>query len=443
MRGEKQIMKESRYNFFYESDEDSNLMLAYNARTNALATLKREKYEQLPSILAGELEGIDEKYLHDLEYGGFIVHDDTDELAILRYRLLTARLDRSMLSFTLAPTLGCNFDCIYCYETDHDNFQKMDQSVQDALVQFLERQAPQLSTFSVSWYGGEPLLAFDVIENLTKRFLEVCEKHEVQYGASIITNGYLLTKPVAEKLKDLRINSIQITLDGPEEIHDKRRYKKGGFPTYRTILKNIQDNLDILPSTSIRINTDKKNAQDVERVLEDLKAIGAQTKVHPYLGHVDSANDQYDENLCLRPAEFQDIYDHFDQQLIHKSFKENLRHKYPQLRTNNCCADHINGFVIDPAGNMYLCWNDIGLKEHCIGSILSSNQIYSVEGGNKALINYLYDPTVDEKCKECKVLPLCMGGCPYHRVHNFAIRCLFLKEDTESFIRVMAKEFAH
>lgn len=432
-------MKESKYNFFYDLD-DQDQLLAYNSLTNALAILEREKYNQLPSILAGHLEGVDEKYLYDLKYGGFVIDDDVDELAILRLKMLNSRFDRSYLSLTLAPTLGCNFDCIYCYETDQNDFYKMDDSVQEAVVNILEKQAPQLRNFSVTWYGGEPLLAFDVIESLTKRFMEVCEKHQIKYSAGIVTNGYLLTRDIAEKFKDLGIHFIQITLDGPEEIHDQRRYRKGGQPTYKTILKNIKDNMDIL-SVNLRINTDKTNAPEVDKVLKDLKEINAQGKVIPYLGYVDSTNDQYDKDLCLLPTDFEDIKNNFLQKLLENSFIKDLKNEYP-LFVSNCSADHINSYVIGPRGDLYMCWNDIGLKEFCVGSILSEKPL-TTNGFTHALKYVIFDPTLDEMCKDCKVLPICMGSCPYQRVHYSRPHCITLRTTLEKFMKRMAREFEH
>ena len=64
------------------------------------------------------------------------------------------------------------------------------------------------------WYGGEPLLAISPIERLTKKFKKICKRFNIEYSASIITNGYLLTEDVCNKLLDLDITDAQITLDG-------------------------------------------------------------------------------------------------------------------------------------------------------------------------------------------------------------------------------------
>lgn len=89
----------------------------------------------------------------------------------------------------------------------------MSRDVQEKVVELVKARAESVMRLSVTWYGGEPLLALDIIENLTNKFLEICEEHKIRYDAGIVTNGYLLTTKAAERLKDLRITHIQITVD--------------------------------------------------------------------------------------------------------------------------------------------------------------------------------------------------------------------------------------
>lgn len=74
--------------------------------------------------------------------------------------------------------------------------------------------------------------------------------------------------------------------------------------------------------------------------------------------------------------------------------------------------------MIDPHGDLYKCWSDIGIIERRV-SVLDGNDA----DVNSTLLNdyMLYDPTEDEKCKDCKYLPLCMGGCPHNRMENLKI----------------------
>ena len=89
----------------------------------------------------------------------------------------------------------------------------------------------------------------------------------------------------------------------------------------------------------------------------------------------------------------------------------------------------INAFVIDSDGNIYKCWDDIGIYERSVGSLMDKEKKKSL-----ALMQYMmYDPTQDSECKECKILPICMGGCHACRIQGND-RCDYLKDYLEVYL---------
>ena len=79
---------------------------------------------------------------------------------------------------------------------------------------------------------------------------------------------------------------------------------------------------------------------------------------------------------------------------------------YPVSVTNRYCADSDLSCVIAPDGLLYKCWSDIGIEAYSVGNIMKIEEMYS------ANTSYILDnPFQIEKCRECKELPLCMGGC--------------------------------
>ena len=93
---------------------------------------------------------------------------------------------------------------------------------------FVEGWAKFIHNLSIDWYGGEPLLEMDLIKNMSKQFIAICQEKEVQYNSSMVTNGYHLTPQIAKELKELKVENIQITIDGPEDIHNARRILANG-----------------------------------------------------------------------------------------------------------------------------------------------------------------------------------------------------------------------
>ena len=137
--------------------------------------------------------------------------------------------------------MECNFACSYCYEKNNKDSKtgKMSSSIQKALLEFIYKRALHCEKLEIVWYGGEPLLCQDVIESLSASIISFCNTNNIIYDASIITNGYLLNKHSSDFLKKNKIEMLQVTIDGNEQIHNKRRPLKNGTQTYFTIVKNI------------------------------------------------------------------------------------------------------------------------------------------------------------------------------------------------------------
>lgn len=79
-----------------------------------------------------------------------------------------------------------------------------------------------------------------------------------------------------------------------------------------------------------------------------------------------------------------------------------------------CAVRNPNSFVIGPLGELYKCWNDVGRTDKIIGDI------HGTISNEKVLYQYLMkaDPLFDKECDECPFMPVCNGGCPYHRIKN-------------------------
>ena len=110
------------------------------------------------------------------------------------------------IGLTICPTMGCNFDCPYCFENHRAG--KMSADVQDDIVALVERmlEASGSKSVSVTWFGGESLLAPDVIESLSQRLMALVEERGGHYGAGIITNGYLLTQENVRMLDECKVS---------------------------------------------------------------------------------------------------------------------------------------------------------------------------------------------------------------------------------------------
>lgn len=398
-------MKQSKYNFFYELDNGQ--FLIYNALKNGLAVVDKEMVNKIKSVNSetdvNNLFG--RELLDDLQKGGFIIDDDFDEYGLLKIRRHMQQYFSQTLAFTIAPTINCNLACKYCFENPDKAI--MDESVEDAIIKFAEGEIKAgKKAISVTWYGGEPLLCMKVIERLSGKFIKLCKENNVLYNASVITNGTLYKKDVAEKLKELQVQHVQITLDGHKEMHDNRRpYRGVKKSSFEVIIKNLEDTVGILP-VALRINVDRENA---ERVVEFVKELRSNDWfddkfIKPYFGYVRkyTSSCRCHEDECLLPGEFWQRSFELQQFLVKEGMTEP---EYPNI-SSGCGATSIHSYVVGPKGELYKCWNHVGEKEQIVGYIDKPIEL------NSLYVKYLNESfEQDEECKECKYLPICMGGC--------------------------------
>jgi uncharacterized protein len=265
--------KASRFNHFF-TDENGE-RLAFNAMTCSLASIDDKAYAVYENIVNGSSNDLDEsdETVKKLIAGRFIVPEELDEVNYLKVLHYHQRFHLPIKGLTIAPTLNCNFDCVYCYEGEKQALT-MTNEIMDALLKYIDTFLISARRFSVGWYGGEPLLCLDKIEYLTQGIFEICRNKEVMYSSGIITNGYLFTKAVAKQLGNLNVRFAQVTLDGPEKIHDARRPLRSGRGTYSAIVKNIIEASEVFPRISIRVNVDRNNIKTIPAMLLDLHNMG-------------------------------------------------------------------------------------------------------------------------------------------------------------------------
>ncbi|MBI3283608.1 MAG: hypothetical protein HYZ65_01975 [Burkholderiales bacterium] len=141
----------------------------------------------------------------------------------------------------------------------------------------------------ISWFGGEPLMALEVVEEIELFRKKMLEKFPAMFRvrSGMTTNGYLLTPDVLARLVDLGVKDFQITLDGPPDHHNKTRLRADGAGTYDVIFGNLisasETNLDF--NIDIRMHLHSSNINAVQSELTDILiknfAHDGRFKLHP------------------------------------------------------------------------------------------------------------------------------------------------------------------
>ena len=402
-------MKLSRYNILRKYEDTT---VFFNATTCALAVVDDNFLAVLDDIEnnAYDESKYDKELIENMKISGCIIDDDIDEIEQLEFFRNLSKYDKTNFGLTVAPTLDCNFRCKYCFETHPKGV--MTDEVQSDLLKFIEERLTAAKHFSLTWYGGEPLMAKDIIYNLSEKILTLCEKYGADYDAFIITNAYLMEDSDIKNFKKYKINGAQITIDGPKEIHDKRRLSLRKESTFDKLIDRVNALLNNDFSVIVRINIDKENIDYVDELLQILKIkIEKFENLKIDFGQVSTYTDicKSIESDCYNNAQYADIMLPLYAKVAELGFTVNKMSIYPSPRVNYCCYDYANSFVVDNLGEIYRCWNHVGnIKKSC-GNVTNFNV-------DKLKANYLSaiqrNPTRDLKCRDCNCLPICMGGCP-------------------------------
>lgn len=252
-------MKQSRFNVI---DKGNQPTLVYNSYSGAIVALDAE-YEK--ALFANGANGPSE-IVDNLMDAGLLVSDGLDEIEHLKEISSACRMQSKSLSFTIAPTLNCNFRCPYCYE-DGKRYGSMSDQCVDQVIKHINGMAldNQADSLQIAWYGGEPLLAIETVEKITRGI----RSDEILFNASMVTNGYFLDGKTAELLAKNGVTHVQVTVDGPPEIHNQRRCLPSGGDTFNRIIDNVK-RASAYFNVILRVNVDPTNGDQIDRLIDSL-----------------------------------------------------------------------------------------------------------------------------------------------------------------------------
>lgn len=404
-------MKESKYNLWLNMPDGTKV--GYNCETCSFAKFDDETvalYEYIlkNNINLDSLDEINRESVSMMKQGMFIVPNNHDNLQAGRFRYLTNTFSKEHLTMTILPTLDCNLRCTYCFE-EHKKIC-LDKSTIEAIKkyanEYIIRYRPK--SFFVSWYGGEPLLEYDKVVSLSEYFISLAEENNILYTADMISNCVLLTKEKARKLKDLRIDHIQVTIDGDRVNHNKKRKYINGAETFDLIINNIIEASELM-NFHVRLNVDKTTYSNVEQMLEDIKCLSNNKAfaiyAAPLRADVTTACASVSET-CFNLEEYAKINVNIIKLLYEKGFGFSWN---PTIPSGGCGATNPSSCVIQPNGELCRCWTQVGQSEESYGNINNLPDTFRPENYYKWV---LFDPYADSKCHDCPIFPSCLLGCP-------------------------------
>lgn len=447
----KMAYKVSKYNFI-TNNENGDYVICNLIKGPKSLRIIPTKYRELVDILSKSGTVITDSSNPELEQYrnmGYLTDENTDELETIDL-MYDEVINEHNLQLTIMSTGQCNFRCKYCYE----DYKKgaMSEDVQKKVLKYIQKQLSSFTKISIEWFGGEPLVGINVIENIMTQVDKMCTARKTRYSSSMTTNAYLLTPDVFEKLYNLKIYSYQITLDGTKEQHDTQRVLVNGQGTFDRILNNllfIRDHKKFSQTRiAIRVNVTKSIAEHLPDFLQLYKQEFGDDKRFTLLlkeaGNLGGNNiTGFEDNLLTNEntgihdlIKTHDLFDRADYDL-----NGAIRVLIPM--STICYASQKNSYVIDSEGVVFKC--TVHFDEKC-------NQVgYIDDNGNMVLdphahsLWYKRKKELSTTCRECKILPLCYGGgCTYFANFTDSNGCCSrdLKRHVEDYMKYLAKTMA-
>lgn len=253
-------------------------IILFNTLSRSLVAISEDAWNRLKNSISNANADIDNGTLNDslikeLTTLGFLIPSQLDEKELMRTHVNVLKYTPTHMGMFVNLTSRCNLSCPYCYQDLRkalDSNQDLTTDSWNRIMRLINKRINILRNVNVVFFGGEPMLNYNTLK-VAVRDLDSLKEIGIKTSMSIITNGTLFSKQRAQELAPY-ISSVQITLDGMKETHDKMRPYSDGSGTFDIILKNIIDNIDQYRKRIIlRSNINDDNIASVKSLLHYLK----------------------------------------------------------------------------------------------------------------------------------------------------------------------------
>jgi len=401
-------VRPSKYNLEVPTDDGA---LIVNFLSRAVVELDGDALKIFQALSHDEcLDDDVDEFVRTLRAGLFLVDDNFDEMAYLRRRVLLERFDENELGIVIAPTMGCNFSCHYCFE--HRPDEAMTREIEEELLEYVAQQIKGKRTLAVQWFGGEPLRALDQVRRISEGLISLAKNEGAHYSSAIVTNGHLLTRDTARLLKRLGIRSAQVTLDGDKHLHDRTRRSGSMEGSFERLLANIEAASPFL-DVNIRIHVAPFSVSAVKNLLVDLAArdIGTHAKSIYFAPLFKYAPSDVSQQFTSDTKRFYDSESFAAIEV--ELFKDLRRLRLPmpdllEASFSVCTAVRANAIVVGPSGRLYKCYFELDKPSKSVGrtsiGVLPSDHLHQWLD---------HEIARDDECRDCTYLPVCFGGCTH------------------------------
>lgn len=310
----------------------------------------------------------------------------------------------------------CNLRCTYCFAgTGNFGGERLNMSFEvgkDA-IDFLVANSGNRKNIEVDFFGGEPLLNFQVVKDIVEYARSIEEAHNKNFRFTITTNAVLLDDDKIDFINKNMYNVV-LSIDGRENVNDKMRKRVDGSGSYEKVLEKIKKLVDMREHKNYYVRgTFTRNNLDFSKDVLHLADLGFENiSVEPVVAGKDSGYELREEDIPTLEKEYEELaLQYVNRRKDDKSF--NFFHFMLDLTQGPCVAKRLSGcgsgheyISVTPEGDIYPCHQFVGIPEFKMGNVINGEIDSNIQDSFGNCNVY-----TRKECRECWAKFYCSGGC--------------------------------
>ena len=443
--------------------KNNGFHIVMDVNSGAIHIVDEVVYDMLPLYQEHSLEEI--KTLLQDRYTADEIGEAAGEIEELKNAgmLFTEDIyENYLMDFKKRPTVvkalclhiahDCNLACKYCFAEEgeyHGRRELMSYETGRQALDFLIANSGNRRNLEVDFFGGEPLMNWQVVKDLVAYGRKQEKLHDKKFRFTLTTNGVLLDDEVME-FANREMSNVVLSIDGRKEIHDRMRPSRNGKGSYDLIVPKFQKLAESRKQTNYYVRgTFTRNNLDFSEDVLHLADLGfQQISVEPVVAAPD-------EPYAIRMEDVPAICEEYDKLAAEmvKRKKEgrdfNFFHFMIDLTGGPCVAKRLSGcgsgteyLAVTPWGDLYPCHQFVGMEQFLMGNVYDGVKNTELRDEFKCCNVY-----AKEKCRKCFAKFYCSGGCAansyqFHGTINDAydIGCELQRKRVECAIMIKAAE---
>lgn len=409
--------------------------------------IKKEMLEKYKNLTKADLEETI-KEIENLKNNGKLFSKDIYEGKSLDLK----KRDSVVKALCLHIAHTCNLNCEYCFAGQgkyHGEDALMSFEVGKQAIDFLVKNSGRRKNLEVDFFGGEPLVNFDVVKQIVKYARSIEKENKKHFRFTLTTNGVLLDEDVIDFLNK-EMNNVVLSLDGRKEVHDRLRKNINGDGSYDIIVPKFKKFVEKRGNKEYYMRgTFTRNNLDFTNDIFHMADLGfSELSMEPVVSKPDT-------DYALREEDLDKIYEQYEilaKEMIKRKKQGNpftFYHYMIDLSGGPCIYKRITGcgsgteyLAVTPSGDFYPCHQFVGDKKFLMGNVKDGITNTKLRDEFKMCNAYSR-----KECKDCWAKLYCSGGCSANAYHAtgsinnvYEYGCKLFKKRIECAIMVKVAE---